>query len=71
MNQINRGNWLRTAGLSGGMLFIGGLDTIASNIGQHIRPDAGPILLNANENPYSPSDSMKQVQTRNFDLTCS
>ena len=70
MNQINRRNWLRTAGLSGGMLFIGGLDTIASNVGQHIRPDAGPILLNANENPYSPSDSMKQVLIRNFDLTC-
>ena len=32
MNHINRRNWLRTAGLSSGLIFLGGIDAIASEI---------------------------------------
>jgi histidinol-phosphate aminotransferase len=70
MNQINRRNWLRTAGLSTGMLVFGSVDAFASNSEQIVRTDNGPILLNANENPYSPSIRMQQLLTNNFDLTC-
>ncbi len=70
MNQINRRNWLRSAGLSSGMLFLGGIDSIASNATKITIDNEGPILLNANENPYSPSDRMQQLLTNNFDLTC-
>ena len=71
MNQLNRRNWLRSAGLSTGMLVFGNLDAFAINSdGQNISNDGGPILLNANENPYSPSERMKQTLTSNFDLTC-
>lgn len=70
MNQINRRNWLRTAGLSSGFLFLGGIDTIASEITERKLVANHPIQLNANENPYSPSKNIQKILTENFDMTC-
>ena len=70
MNQFNRRDWLRTAGLSSGLILLSGLDTTAAEH-YNIDPDVnGPIKLNANENPYSPSINIQKVLTDNFDLTC-
>jgi len=70
MNHINRRNWLRTAGLSSGLLFLGGIDTIASEITTREIMSNEPIKLNANENPFSPSKNIQKVLTENFEMTC-
>jgi len=70
MNHINRRNWLRTAGLSSGLIFLGGIDSIASEITTRKMVSGGPIQLNANENPYSPSTNIQKILTENFDMTC-
>ncbi len=70
MNQINRRNWLRTAGLSSGLIFFGGIDTIASEITERKIVGSGPIQLNANENAYSPSKNIQKILTENFEMTC-
>ena len=70
MNHISRRNWLRTAGLSSGLIFLGGIDTVASEITTRELATGGPIQLNANENPYSPSKNIQKILTENFDMTC-
>ena len=70
MNHINRRNWLRTAGLSSGLVLMGGLDTIASEISIRKVASGSPLKLNANENPYSPSKNIQKILTENFDMTC-
>ncbi len=70
MNHINRRNWLRTAGLSSGLIFLGGIESIASEITTREITTGGPIQLNANENPYSPSKNIQKILTENFDMTC-
>jgi histidinol-phosphate aminotransferase len=70
MNHISRRNWLRTAGLSSGLVFLGGIDSIASEITTREIVTGGPIQLNANENPYSPSKNIQKILTENFDMTC-
>jgi histidinol-phosphate aminotransferase len=70
MNHINRRNWLRTAGLSSGLIFLGGIDAVASEIITRETATGGPIQLNANENPYSPSNNIQKILTENFDMTC-
>ena len=70
MNHISRRNWLKTAGLSSGMIFLGGLDTMASEINTRKMVAGRMVQLNANENPYSPSLNIQKVLTKNFELTC-
>ena len=70
MKTIDRRNWLRTVGLSGGFAMLGGLDALA------IEPATTPDLknkivrLSSNENPYGPSKRVRQVITNNFDIAC-
>jgi len=70
MNQFNRRDWLRTAGLSSGLILLSGLDTSAAERYAIDPIINGPIKLNANENPYSPSANIQKVLTNNFDLSC-
>lgn len=70
MNHINRRNWLRTAGLSSGLILMGGIDSIASDISIRTLDSGLPVRLNANENPYSPSKNIQKILTENFDMTC-
>ncbi len=70
MRTLDRRNWLKTAGLSSGFIFLGGLDAVAKEVKTRPLPTAGPIQLNANENPFSPSVNMQKVLTDNFDLAC-
>ena len=70
MRTLDRRNWLKTAGLSGGFIFLGGLDAVAQEVKTRPLPAAGPIQLNANENPFSTSVNMQKVLTDNFDLAC-
>ena len=70
MNQINRRNWLRTAGLSTGMLMLGNTNAFALNQSEELFFNEELIMLNANENPFSPSYRIQHLISDNFDLIC-
>ena len=70
MKTLDRRNWLKSAGLSSGFLFLGGLDAIAQEISTRPLLADSPIKLNANENPFSPSKHMQKILTDNFDDIC-
>ena len=70
MRTLDRRNWLKAAGLSSGFIFLGGLESVAQQVNTRALPASGPVKLNANENPFSPSINMQKVLTDNFDLTC-
>ncbi len=70
MKNIDRRQWLRTAGLSGSFLFLGGLNVPAMELtARPLYPDK-LIQLNANENPYGPSQKVRETITNTFDKAC-
>lgn len=70
MNKLNRRNWLRTAGLSTGMLVLGKTSAFALNEAENRVINEEFIMLNANENPFSPSYRIQHLISDNFDLVC-
>ncbi len=70
MKNTDRRNWLKTVGLSSGFALMGGLNVLA------LDPEPSPyitdqlIRLNANENPYGPSQRVRDVLTKTFDEAC-
>ncbi|MGI9532541.1 pyridoxal phosphate-dependent aminotransferase [Lutimonas sp.] len=70
MNQINRRNWLRTAGLSTGMLVLGNTSAFGFEPLKEKFDSDRLVMLNANENPFSPSFRIQQKISDNFDLIC-
>jgi len=70
MKNIDRRQWLRTAGLSGSFIFLGGLTSTAMEITSRPVTANRLILLNANENPYGPSKMVRETITNNFDNAC-
>ena len=70
MRNIDRRNWLRTVGLSGGFALLGGLESFA--LETPLKPIAkeGPVRLSSNENPYGPSKRVREVITKTFDDAC-
>ncbi|MDN3643925.1 histidinol-phosphate transaminase [Lutimonas halocynthiae] len=70
MNQLNRRNWLRTAGLSTGMLMLGNTSAFALNQSEELFFNDELIMLNANENAFSPSFRIQNAISENFDLVC-
>ena len=74
MKKLDRRQWLKHAGLTGSLAFMGGLPSIkASNVMQPSRLtgiNEGPIRLSSNENPYGPSDKMREAIIEGFDVAC-
>jgi histidinol-phosphate aminotransferase len=72
MNHIDRRNWLKTAALSGGFTFLGGLNAMAlDHKGQNLLKETSAIAkLNSNENPFGPSKKVRQAITNAFDDAC-
>jgi len=70
MNQIDRRQWLKTIGLSGGFALVGGLGSLAMNHPPRTLTKGGMIRLNANENPYGPSKAVREVLLKSFDEAC-
>lgn len=70
MNQIDRRQWLKTIGLSGGFALMGGLSSLAMHYPPRTLPPGGMIRLNANENPYGPSKLVREVLLKSFDEAC-
>lgn len=72
MKTIDRRNWLRTVGLSGGFAMLGGLEAFALETPTAPILDLKnkPIRLSSNENPYGPSKRVRQAITNTFDMAC-
>lgn len=71
MNTTDRRNWLKTMALGGGFTLLGGMKGFASlSDSMPAAAAAGPIRLSSNENPYGPSESVRQVMRESFDLGC-
>ncbi|NHF59836.1 histidinol-phosphate aminotransferase family protein [Flavobacteriaceae bacterium TP-CH-4] len=70
MRTIDRRNWLKTMGLSGGFALLGGLDALALNTTTTTRIANRVAKLNSNENPFGPSDRVRAVITETFDDAC-
>lgn len=70
MRNVDRRQWLKTIGLSGGFALLGGFEGLA--IEQAAKPNSkdGLIRLSSNENPYGPSKRVRQVITDTFDEAC-
>jgi len=70
MKTLDRRQWLRSAGLSSGFLFLGGLETMALDFPARAISSDKMVELNANENPYGPSKKVRAAITNSFDEAC-
>ena len=71
MNNIDRRQWLKTAGLSGSFTLLGGLSSIAMDLPIHNGSPFNPVAkLNSNENPFGPSKVVRKKITEAFDNAC-
>lgn len=70
MRNVDRRQWLRTVGLSGGFAFLGGLKALALDFPERPVISDKPIRLSSNENPYGPSKGVREVMSKNFDNAC-
>ena len=70
MRNVDRRQWLKTIGLSSGFALFGGLDVLALDYPERAIIAKSPIKLSSNENPYGPSQSVRQVMTNTFDQAC-
>jgi histidinol-phosphate aminotransferase len=75
MKGLSRRDWLKTTSLGSGLALLGGAGLISPLSAEEVRkynprPLAGPIRLGSNENPYGPSESMRNAMTAAFDNGC-
>lgn len=75
MKGLSRRSWIKKATLGSGLAAIGATGIIPSLTAEEIRkynprPIDGPISLASNENPYGPSEQMRNAMQSHFDLGC-
>ena len=71
MTQLNRRQWLKTAGLTGTLSFLAGPATLeARSIHYPPRLINGLIRLSSNENPNGPSPKVREAMISAFDMAC-
>ncbi len=72
MNTTDRRNWLRTVALGGGFTLLGGVSAMAAPAPAPLRRilAEGPVKLNSNENPFGPSQAVRNAMVRQMDLGC-
>ena len=66
MRNIDRRNWLKTVGLSSSFVLLGGYETLALNDPKTAIGSGSLARLNANENPYGPSQRVRKNISDNF-----
>ncbi len=73
MTNLNRRQWLRTTGLASAATLLGGLSlegrTATTAISRPL-PAGMPARLNSNENPYGPSERVRQAMIEGFEIAC-
>jgi histidinol-phosphate aminotransferase len=75
MTDLSRRSWLKGVGLMSSLAVIGGIAPIHQLSAKEIkkfrpRPLTGDIKLSSNENPYGPSEKVRQAMISNFDEAC-
>jgi len=70
MKNIDRRHWLKTVGLTSGFALLGGLESMALDFPLRANSADSMVLLNANENPYGPSERVRKILTNSFDEAC-
>jgi histidinol-phosphate aminotransferase len=75
MTDLSRRSWLKGAGLMSSLAVIGGIAPLHQLSAKEIkkfrpRPLTGNIKLSSNENPYGPSEKVRQAMISNFDQAC-
>ena len=75
MTDLSRRSWLKGAGLMSSLAVIGGIAPFHQLSAKEIkkfrpRPLTGNIKLSSNENPYGPSEKVRQAMISNFDQAC-
>lgn len=73
MTHFDRRTWLKTAGWAGAVALMGGATTSIqsrTSIMPDILPKTGPAMLNFNENPYGPSQAVRDAIVQHFNLGC-
>ena len=75
MTDLSRRSWLKGAGLMSSLAVIGGIAPLDQLSAKEIkkfrpRPLTGNIKLSSNENPYGPSEKVRQAMISNFDQAC-
>ncbi len=74
MKHLNRRQWLRNSALAGasGLLLPKTLASYDPALVEsfNARPLASPVRLSSNENPYGPSDRVREAMTNAFDIGC-
>ncbi|MBC2840450.1 histidinol-phosphate transaminase [Robiginitalea sp. SC105] len=70
MNTTDRRNWLKTVALGGGFALLGGTPELAKAAYRAPKPMAGPIRLSSNENPFGPSQAVRDALNDRMDLGC-
>lgn len=70
MKNIDRRSWLKTVGMSGSFALMGGFQSLAIEPTSRPLPKDGPIRLNANENPFGPSEQVREALASSFDVAC-
>lgn len=73
--QLNRREWLKTTALAGGFTLFNGLTGIPKLTAEEIkkfnpRKLSNPIRLSSNENPYGPSERVRNVVKNEFGEGC-
>ncbi len=73
--QLNRRQWIKTTALAGGFTLFNGLSGIPSLSAEEIkkfnpRKLANPIRLSSNENPYGPSERVRNAVKNAFSDGC-
>ena len=70
MKNIDRRQWLKSAGLGGSFFFLGGLEAMALDTPSRPLLTGKIAQLNSNENPYGPSKRVRTAITNTFDDAC-
>uniref|UniRef100_UPI00404B7459 pyridoxal phosphate-dependent aminotransferase n=1 Tax=Fulvivirga sp. TaxID=1931237 RepID=UPI00404B7459 len=73
MKNLDRRQWLKAAGLTGSLAFMGGFNSLDAStaIKKPLSTSAGNMVrLSANENPYGPSKVVKDAIVKSFDNAC-
>ncbi|APQ18667.1 pyridoxal phosphate-dependent aminotransferase [Maribacter hydrothermalis] len=71
MNNLDRRQWLKTAGLTGGFTFLGGFGALAiPTKSSYATIEYNIAKLNSNENPYGPSKAVREVILNSLDIAC-
>ncbi len=70
MRNIDRRQWLRTMSLSGGFALLGGVNAFSLAAPQTFGPPNSLAKLNSNENPFGPSQRVRDAITSTFDTAC-